>query len=113
VGYHGASVEALETGFHEAFDNYLAACTKLLDNNPINRFPARYCFVRICFEYNWFKRSVFEGQILEVIRAPAASCNQACQFYASHAMFKPQTAANDQPTLRRHKTTFLLTLGYI
>ena len=28
VGFHGASVEELETAFHEAVDNYLAACTK-------------------------------------------------------------------------------------
>jgi predicted HicB family RNase H-like nuclease len=29
VGFHGESVEELETAFHEAVDNYLAACVKL------------------------------------------------------------------------------------
>ena len=29
VGFHGESVEELETAFHEAVDNYLAACAKL------------------------------------------------------------------------------------
>ena len=29
VGFHGASVNELEAAFHEAVDNYLAACRKL------------------------------------------------------------------------------------
>ena len=29
VGFHGASVDALEAAFHEAVDDYLAACKKL------------------------------------------------------------------------------------
>jgi predicted HicB family RNase H-like nuclease len=29
VGFHGASVGELEAAFHEAVDNYLAACEKL------------------------------------------------------------------------------------
>lgn len=29
VGFHGSSVEELETAFHEAVDDYLAACEKL------------------------------------------------------------------------------------
>ena len=29
VGFHGSSVEELETAFHEAVDGYLAACTAL------------------------------------------------------------------------------------
>jgi len=29
VGFHGASVNELEAAFHEAVDNYLAACAKL------------------------------------------------------------------------------------
>lgn len=29
VGFHGASVEELETAFHEAVDNYLEACARL------------------------------------------------------------------------------------
>jgi predicted HicB family RNase H-like nuclease len=29
VGFHGASVDELEAAFHEAVDNYLAACKKL------------------------------------------------------------------------------------
>ena len=29
VGFHGSSVEELEAAFHEAVDNYLAACAKL------------------------------------------------------------------------------------
>ena len=38
VGFHGASVEELETAFHEAVDNYLAACTKLgqQPNKPVS-----------------------------------------------------------------------------
>lgn len=29
AGFHGSSVEELETAFHEAVDDYLAACEKL------------------------------------------------------------------------------------
>ncbi|MDR2838580.1 MAG: type II toxin-antitoxin system HicB family antitoxin [Azonexus sp.] len=29
VGFHGSSVDQLETAFHEAVDDYLAACEKL------------------------------------------------------------------------------------
>ncbi len=29
VGFHGATVDELETAFHDAVDNYLDACTKL------------------------------------------------------------------------------------
>jgi predicted HicB family RNase H-like nuclease len=29
VGFHGASVDELEAAFHEAVDDYLAACAKL------------------------------------------------------------------------------------
>jgi len=29
IGFHGESVTELETAFHEAVDNYLAACEKL------------------------------------------------------------------------------------
>ena len=29
VGFHGQSVQELESAFHEAVDNYLAACQKL------------------------------------------------------------------------------------
>jgi predicted HicB family RNase H-like nuclease len=29
VGFHGASVDALESAFHEAVDDYLVACKKL------------------------------------------------------------------------------------
>jgi len=29
VGFHGSSVEELEAAFHEAVDNYLAACAQL------------------------------------------------------------------------------------
>lgn len=29
VGFHGASVDELESAFHEAVDDYLAACKKL------------------------------------------------------------------------------------
>ncbi len=29
VGFHGASVDELESAFHEAVDDYLAACVKL------------------------------------------------------------------------------------
>ena len=29
VGFHGRSVDELEAGFHEAVDDYLAACTRL------------------------------------------------------------------------------------
>ncbi|MDO9315003.1 MAG: type II toxin-antitoxin system HicB family antitoxin [Burkholderiaceae bacterium] len=29
VGFHGTSVDELETAFHEAVDDYLAACKKL------------------------------------------------------------------------------------
>lgn len=38
VGFHGASVEELETAFHESVDNYLAACTKLgqQPNKPVS-----------------------------------------------------------------------------
>ena len=37
VGFHGESVEELETAFHEAVDNYLAACAKLgqQPNKPV------------------------------------------------------------------------------
>ena len=38
VGFHGESVEELETAFHEAVDNYLASCTKLgqQPNKPVS-----------------------------------------------------------------------------
>jgi len=38
VGFHGESVEELETAFHEAVDNYLAACAKLgqQPNKPVS-----------------------------------------------------------------------------
>lgn len=38
VGFHGASVEELETAFHEAVDNYLVACTRLgqQPNKPVS-----------------------------------------------------------------------------
>jgi predicted HicB family RNase H-like nuclease len=38
VGFHGASVEELEIAFHEAVDNYLAACAKLgqQPNKPVS-----------------------------------------------------------------------------
>lgn len=38
VGFHGESVEGLETAFHEAVDNYLAACAKLgqQPNKPVS-----------------------------------------------------------------------------
>ncbi len=38
VGFHGGSVEELETAFHEAVDNYLAACAKLgqKPNKPVS-----------------------------------------------------------------------------
>lgn len=29
IGFHGASVDALEAAFHEAVDDYVAACRKL------------------------------------------------------------------------------------
>lgn len=29
IGFHGSSVEEVETAFHEAVDDYLAACEKL------------------------------------------------------------------------------------
>ncbi len=35
VGFHGASVDELESAFHEAVDDYLAACKKL--KQPPNR----------------------------------------------------------------------------
>lgn len=38
VGFHGESVEELETAFHAAVDNYLAACAKLgqQPNKPVS-----------------------------------------------------------------------------
>jgi predicted HicB family RNase H-like nuclease len=38
VGFHGASVDELETAFHEAVDDYLAACKKLgqAPNKPLS-----------------------------------------------------------------------------
>ena len=38
VGFHGESVAELETAFHEAVDNYLAACAKLRQqpNKPVS-----------------------------------------------------------------------------
>lgn len=38
VGFHGASVDELETAFHEAVDDYLAACAKLgqAPNKPLS-----------------------------------------------------------------------------
>ena len=34
VGFHGASVDELEAAFHEAVDDYLAACKKLKQAPP-------------------------------------------------------------------------------
>jgi predicted HicB family RNase H-like nuclease len=34
VGFHGASIEELETAFHEAAENYLAACGDSEPNRP-------------------------------------------------------------------------------
>ena len=38
VGFHGASVDELEAAFHEAVDDYLAACKKLgqAPNKPLS-----------------------------------------------------------------------------
>ncbi len=38
VGFHGASVDELEAAFHEAVDDYLAACKKLKQspNRPVS-----------------------------------------------------------------------------
>ena len=40
VGFHGASVAELEAAFHEAVDNYLAACKKL-GQEPNKPFSGR------------------------------------------------------------------------
>lgn len=40
VGFHGASVAELEAAFHEAVDDYLAACRKL-DQEPNKPFSGR------------------------------------------------------------------------
>ena len=40
VGFHGASVAALEAAFHEAVDDYLAACKKL-GQEPNKPFSGR------------------------------------------------------------------------
>lgn len=43
VGFHGSSVEELEEAFHEAVDNYLAAC-KALGQSPDKPYSGRMMF---------------------------------------------------------------------
>ena len=43
VGFHGTSVDELETAFHEAVDDYVAACEKL-GQPPEKPFSGRVMF---------------------------------------------------------------------
>ena len=43
VGFHGTSVDELETAFHEAVDDYVAACEKL-GRPPEKPFSGRVMF---------------------------------------------------------------------
>ena len=45
VGFHGSSVEELETSFYEAVDNYIAACIKL--GQQPNRPASGKIFLRV------------------------------------------------------------------
>lgn len=45
VGFHGSSVEELEAAFHDAVDNYLAACAKL--GQPPNKPASGKMLLRV------------------------------------------------------------------
>ncbi len=64
VGFHGSSVEELESAFHEAVDDYLDACARL--GQPPNRSAFGKISLRIAPEIHSavIMRAEYEGKSL-------------------------------------------------
>jgi len=80
VGFHGDSVGALEAAFHEAVDDYLAACKKL--KQPPNRPFSGRVMLRLPPELHARASAAAEVTGMSFNQWAAKALEQAAQFLA-------------------------------